>query len=394
VEYSKEALEHAVSLSARFIVDRHLPDKAVALLDLAGSRAARAGDRRVTEEHIGRLVAERAGIPVERVLSSDRERLLNLETELADLVVGHRDSVTRIANVVRRNAAGFGSHRPQGSFLFLGPTGVGKTETAKALATLLHGSVDALVRFDLSEFSEGHSVARLLGAPPGYVGHDAGGQLTELVRKRPACVLLFDEVEKAHREVLQVFLQILDDGRVTDGHGRTVSFAECIVIMTSNVGADLYANRRIGFEKGAAEAHKELEERVLERAKRELAPELWGRIEERLVFHPLAKTEVREVTRRLAEASSRRLLGERGIGYSLDEGAVDFLVEQGGYDTRLGARPMRHVLSRIVEAPIAARILEGRIHADEHVYVSTRTDGTLAFLVGEDRTSLSQRPRQ
>lgn len=394
VEFDEEALRQAVSLSARFIVDRHLPDKAVALLDLAGSRAARAGERRVTEEHIGRLVAERAGIPIERVLASDRERLLNLEAELAELVVGHRDAVTRIANVVRRNAAGFGSHRPQGSFLFLGPTGVGKTETAKALAILLHGSLEALVRFDLSEFSEGHSVARLLGAPPGYVGHDAGGQLTELVRKRPAAVLLFDEIEKAHRDVLQIFLQILDDGRLTDGHGRTVSFAECIIVMTSNVGADLYSNRRIGFEKGGAEAERELETRVLDRAKRELAPELWARIEERLVFHPLEKLEVREVTRRLAEASSRRLEKERGIGYSLDDGAVDFLVEQGGYDSRLGARPMRHVLSRIVEAPIAARILEGRIHADEHVYVSTRPDGTLAFLVGEDRTSLSQRPRR
>jgi ATP-dependent Clp protease ATP-binding subunit ClpC len=275
--------------------------------------------------------------------------------------------------------------------LFLGPTGVGKTETAKVLAKILHGSEDALVRFDLSEFAEPHALARLVGAPPGYVGYDAGGQLTEAVRRKPACILLFDEIEKAHREVLQAFLQILDEGRLTDGRGRTTSFAETIVVMTSNLGADLVrAGRAIGFSKDAAEQEAAAEAAVFDEAKKRLAPELWGRIEEKLVFSPLAVEEVRAVTRRLAEQSSLRLRKERGIHYQLDDRAVDFLVQQGGWDSRLGARPMRQILSRIVEAPIAARILEGRLHADERVLVSTTDRGSLTFLVGE--VSLSQRP--
>lgn len=393
--YEPDAVMAACLLSQRFIVDRHLPDKAIALLDLAGSRASRAGRRKVTREDVGALVAEQAEIPIERVLSSDRARLLELEGQLAEYIVGHADKLARIAEVIRRNAAGFGSQRPQGSFLFLGPTGVGKTETAKILAKLLHGSEEALLRFDLSEFSESHAVARLVGAPPGYIGHDAGGQLTEAMRRRPARVLLLDEIEKAHRDVLQVFLQILDDGRLTDSHGRTVSFSESIIVMTSNLGADLSRIARpIGFgDRTAPDAEAdETSTAILESARASLAPELWGRIEERLVFAPLSVDEVREVTRRLAASSSKRLTKERGIEYVLDDTAVDFLVAQGGYDARLGARPMRQVLSRIVEGPIAARILEGRLHADETVLVSTTERGTLAFLVGEDRTSLSQRP--
>lgn len=392
VSYSHEAVLAAVELSTRYISEGHLPDKAIALLDLAGSRAARAGAERVDREGIGRLVAERADLPVERVLASDHQRLLALEGHLRRDIVGHERQMERVAEVIRRNAAGFKSHRPQGVFLFLGPTGVGKTETAKALARLLHGSEDTMIRVDLSEFSEAHTVARLVGAPPGYVGHDAGGQLTEAVRKRPGRVLLFDELEKAHQDVLQVMLQILDEGRLTDGKGRTVSFAETIVILTSNLGADLAKHKpRIGFagEKEEAEA---FEAHVLERAKDGLAPELWGRIEERLVFGPLGRDEAAQICRLLAADSSRRLKRERGISYGLDEDAVDFVLSQGGYDTRLGARPMRHVLSRIVEGPIAARILEGRLHADEHVQVSTRATGGLVFLVGDD--SLSQRPRR
>jgi ATP-dependent Clp protease ATP-binding subunit ClpC len=234
----------------------------------------------------------------------------------------------------------------------------------------------------------------LVGAPPGYVGHDAGGQLTEAVRRRPGRVVLFDEIEKAHRDVLQVLLQILDEGRLTDGRGQTVSFAETIIVMTSNLGADLAAMRRpIGFS-GSREDKTELEQAVLQRAKESLAPELWARIEERLVFAPLARDEVQKIARLLARDSSERLMKERGISYTLDDRAIDFLLEQGGYDAAFGARPMRQVLSRIVEAPIAARILEGRLHADEHVLVSTRVNGGLAFLVGDDRTSLSQRPRR
>lgn len=393
VDYEEDAVKSAVSWSVRYIPDRHLPDKAIALLDLAGSRAARAGASTVDKRRVAEIVAERTDISIDRILTSDRQRLLELERHLSREVVGHGPVLARVSDVVRRSAAGFGSHRPQGSFLFLGPTGVGKTETAKALAKQLHGSDEALLTFDLSEFAEPHSVARLVGAPPGYVGFDAGGQLTEAVRRRPACVLLFDEVEKAHREVLQVFLQILDEGRLTDGRGRSVSFAETIVVMTSNLGADLAKSKPLGFDPSDRSAARERAEKaILEEARRRLAPELWARIEERLVFHPLGSEEVREIARRLAAASSERLFKERGIRFELDAAAIDFLIEQGGFDAAHGARPMRQVLARIVEAPIAARILEGRLHADEQVLVSTSARGGLTFLVGEDRTSLSQRP--
>jgi ATP-dependent Clp protease ATP-binding subunit ClpC len=392
VAYSDDAIVASVDLSTRYLTEGHLPDKAIALLDLAGSRAARSAQEQVRREDIARLVAERADLPLERVLASDPERLLHLETHLRREIVGHEAALARIAEVVRRNAAGFRSHRPQGVFLFLGPTGVGKTETAKALAKLLHGSPDDLIRLDLSEFSEAHTVARLVGSPPGYVGHDAGGQLTEAVRRKPGRVVLFDELEKAHQDVLQVLLQILDEGRLTDARGRTVSFSETIVILTSNLGADLAKTRpRIGFAGDEGEAQRALEAQILERAREGLAPELWGRIEERLVFGPLSRAEARRICLLLAQDSSRRLTKSRGITYDLDERALEFVLEQGGYDARLGARPMRHVLSRLVEAPIAARILEGRLHADEHVEVSTREGGGLVFMVGDD--SLSQRPR-
>jgi len=392
VGYTHEALTAAVELSTRYLTEGHLPDKAIALLDLAGSRTARASRPEVTKEDIGRLVAERADLPLERVLSSDHQRLLNLEQHLRREIVGHEPQMQRIAEVIRRNAAGFRSHRPQGVFLFLGPTGVGKTETAKALARLLHGTADSLIRLDLSEFSEAHTVARLVGAPPGYVGHDAGGQLTEAVRKRPGRVVLFDELEKAHQDVMQVLLQILDEGRLSDGKGRTVSFSETIIVLTSNLGADLAKARgRIGFA-GEEDQKSAIENQILERAQQGLAPELWGRIEERLVFAPLSKPEAKRICLLLAQDSSRRLSKQRGISYDLDEDALDFILAQGGYDARLGARPMRHVLSRLIEGPIAARILEGRLHADEHVQVSTRDTGSLIFRVDDD--SLSQRPRR
>jgi len=393
VDYAKEAVEAAVKLSVRYIPERHLPDKAIALLDLAGSRAARAREKTVDVYRVAEIVAERTDIPLELILQSDRRRLLELEKHLASEIVGHERALARISDTIRRNAAGFGSKRPQGSFLFLGPTGVGKTETAKALSKLLHGSEEAMIRFDLSEFSEPHAVARLIGAPPGYVGHDAGGQLTESVRKRPAAVLLLDEIEKAHRDVLQVFLQILDEGRLTDGRGRTVSFAETIIIMTSNLGADLARARVVGFSAGdKEEAQKKAEMQILAEARKHLAPELWARIEDRLVYLPLDSNQVREIARRLVRTSSARLERERGIRFELDELAIDYLIEQGGFDVLHGARPMRQVLARIVEAPIASRILEGRLHADDIVWVTARPGGGLTYLVGDDRLSLSQRP--
>ena len=388
VWYRSAAIQAAVDLSVRYMTDRFLPDKAITLLDLGGSRAARRGQKEVDRPLIAELVAERCDLPVERLLGSDAERLLQLERLLAKAVVGQTAALARIATVIRRNAAGFRGARPAGSLLFVGPTGVGKTQTAKALARILHGNEDALLRVDLSEFGEAHSTARLVGAPPGYVGHDAGGQLTEAVRRRPGRVVLFDELEKAHPDVLQLLLQVLDDGRLTDGRGRTVSFTDCLIIMTSNLGVDGASRGAIGFggQDGASN-----DDRVLDAARRALAPELWGRIEEKLVFQPLQPAEIRQIAALLSEDSSARLTRERGISYALDDRAIDFMIAQGGHDLRHGARPMRQVLSRLVEAPIAQRILEGRLRADEHVQVSTRADGSLIFRV-EDGTSLSQRP--
>ena len=394
VVFTDQAVQAAVRLSVRFLTEQHLPDKAIALLDLAGSRAARSGQTEVGHENIAHLVAERVRVPVERMLDGDRSRLLTLESELSRRIVGHERALGRIAEVIRRHAAGFGTHRPLGIFLLVGPSGVGKTETAKALAHALHGDEQSLVRFDLSEFSEPHSVARLIGAPPGYVGHDAGGQLTEAVRKRPACILLFDEVEKAHREVLQVLLQILDDGRLSDGHGRTHGFSEAIVVLTSNLGSEriYHRHRRIGFE-DTSDA-EDLESAVMTAARRGLAPELWSRIDEKFFYPPLKKPEVRRIARLLVADSSARLERERGIAFELDGLAVDAVLEQGGFEASLGARPLRRVLGHLVESPIAARILEGRLHAGERVLVSRHTRGGLVFRVGGERATLSQRPKR
>src|SRR5262249_51522663 len=295
VVYEAAALEAAARLAPRYISDRFLPDKALALIDLAGARARRVGRGRIGSEEVAQLVAESAGVPLDRLLARDTDRLLKMEAHLAEWVVGHKAVLGRIAAVVRRNYAGFRAQRPVGSFLFLGPTGVGKTETAKALAAFLMGSEHAMVRLDMSEYMEAHSVARLIGSPPGYVGYEDGGQLTEAVRRRPDTVVLLDEIEKAHRDLLPILLQILDEGGLTDGRGRTVDFSNTIVVMTSNLGA--------GARRPAD---------VLAAARRAFPIELWNRIEEPLVFAALGPTEVAEVARRLARASSRRLERERG----------------------------------------------------------------------------------
>jgi ATP-dependent Clp protease ATP-binding subunit ClpC len=275
-----------------------------------------------------------------------------MEDHLGDIVVGHRAALERIAQVVRRNYAGFRASRPVGSFLFLGPTGVGKTETAKALAEFLYGSPSCMVRLDMSEYMESHSVARLIGSPPGYVGYEDGGQLTEAVRRRPDTVVLLDEIEKAHRDIHPILLQVLDEGRLTDGRGRTVDFGSTIIIMTSNLGA--------GFRRPAD---------VIASARRAFPIELWNRIEEPLVFDPLGAAEVAEVARRLARASSQRLFSERGIRFELDERAVKYLLQNGGFDRELGARPMRAALGRLVEAPLAEAILAGEVSPGDAVRV-------------------------
>ncbi|RYG64563.1 ATP-dependent Clp protease ATP-binding subunit, partial [bacterium] len=256
--YTPEALAVSVLWSSRYIPDRALPDKAVSILDLAGARARRRDLSEVTREQVAEVVSELAGVPKERLLETDGERMLRIEEMLSGRIVGHKHALARVASVLRRNASGFRSKRPIGSFLLLGPTGVGKTETAKAIAECLFHSPHAMTRLDLSEYAEAHAVARLVGAPPGYVGHEAGGQLTEAVRKRPYQVVLLDEIEKAHRDVLEAFLQVFDEGRMTDGRGRTIDFTNTVILLTSNLGAEIAVpsagRTRIGFSSKAMDA--------------------------------------------------------------------------------------------------------------------------------------------
>jgi ATP-dependent Clp protease ATP-binding subunit ClpC len=377
VRFAPEALAAAVAWSARYVPDRALPDKAVALLDLAGSRARRRGDAEVGREQLAEVVSESASVPVERLLETDGARMLRLEQLLGDRVVGHTSALARIARVLRRNASGFRSRRPIGSFLLLGPTGVGKTETAKAIAECLFHSPHAMTRLDLSEYAEAHAIARLVGAPPGYVGHDAGGQLTEGIRKRPYQVLLLDEIEKAHRDVLEAFLQVFDEGRMTDGRGRTVDFTNAVIVMTSNLGAEAARSEergRIGF--GAEDAvgptrrpssrdeerrARAREEALCAAARAALPPELYNRIDEVLAFAPLGRAEVAEVARRMLRALGEELDAARGVRLDVGDAAVDALLASGGFDPELGARPMRRAIARLIEAPIAEMILRGEL---------------------------------
>jgi ATP-dependent Clp protease ATP-binding subunit ClpC len=385
VAYGEEAYDAAVRLSGRYIADRFLPDKAISLLDLAGSRARRRGKAVVGRSEVAELVAEGTGIPVDRLLMTDTERFLSMEDFIHERVVGHRHIVKQVSQVIRRNYAGFSSNRPIGSFLFLGPTGVGKTETVKVLADFLFQSREALCRFDMSEFMEPHSVARMIGSPPGYVGHEEGGQLTESVRRRPYQIVLLDEVEKAHREVLQVLLQLLDEGRLTDGRGRTVDFSNTVVVMTSNLGSDHYDRKAgpIGFGRSGRSDDEEdadwtrVTGEVLATARKAFPIELWNRIEERLVFEPLSKSKILKVAALLVKDSSDRLDKEKGITFTATSAALEYLIDHGGFDPVLGARPMRTTIQRLIEGPVAEQILRHRVKEGDTLRVDVDAEGQL-----------------
>ncbi len=362
VRYEREALALGVAWSIRYLPGRALPDKAVSILDLAGARTRRRGKSEVSTEAVAEVVAELCDMPVERLLESDGDRMLRLEEILADRVVGHGAQISRVARILRRNAAGLGSRRPIGSFLLLGPTGVGKTETAKAIAEVLFHCESAMTRLDLSEFSEPHSVARLIGAPPGYVGHEAGGQLTEAVRRRPYQVILLDELEKAHPDVLTTFLGVFDEGRLTDGRGRLVDFTNTVILMTSNLGADVLsqaAKRRVGFGGGEPAPPADLTDKIVLAARAALAPELYNRIDEVLVFAPLGRDDVREIARRLLAGVASALLAQRGVVLEYGAELIEYLLDAGGFEPSLGARPMKRTIARLLEAPLAERILRG-----------------------------------
>ena len=380
VRYLPEALEAAAALTARYLTDRFLPDKAVAALDLAGSRARRQGTSVVDVPQVARVVAQMAGIPEARLVATDQEKLLAIEAVLRQRVVGHDAVVARVAAVLRRNFAGFASRRPMGSFLFLGPTGVGKTELGRALAEALYGSPEALVQVDMSECAEATGVARLVGAAPGYVGYGDGGQLTDAVRRRPASVVVLDEIEKAHRDVLMLLLQVLEEGRLTDGRGRQVDFAHTVVVLTSNLGTGEAARPAGGLGFGAADRAPPAGERALQAARAALPPELWNRLDDRLVFGALSRPDLLRVARLLVAESSRRLEEERRIRFALTDAALAHLVDASGGDPALGARPLRGAVQRLLEAPLAERILAGRLAAGAEVLVD-RADGALAFTI-------------
>jgi len=301
----------------------------------------------VTEEDIAEVVAKWTGIPLKNLMESEREKLLRLEDDIHKRVVGQDEAVSAVANAIRRARAGIGDRkRPIGSFIFLGPTGVGKTELARTLAQVLFDTEDAIVRIDMSEYGERHTVSRLIGAPPGYVGFEEGGQLTEAVRRRPYRVVLLDEIEKAHADVFNVLLQILDDGRLTDGHGRTVDFKNAIIIMTSNLGTELARQGRFDRDE------------LMQLLRRSFRPEFLNRIDDVVIFNPLSREDIRKIVD-IQLARVRDLLTEQGVGLILNRGVEDVLAEE-GYDADFGARPLKRVIQRLVENPLAELILKAR----------------------------------
>ena len=325
----------------------------------------------VTEEEIATIVSKWTGIPVSKMLEGEREKLLQMESELGKRVVGQQEAIGAVSNAIRRSRAGLSDpNRPNGSFLFLGPTGVGKTELCKALAEFLFDTQDAMVRIDMSEFMEKHSVSRLIGAPPGYVGYDEGGYLTEAVRRRPYSVILMDEVEKAHPDVFNVLLQVLDDGRLTDGQGRTVDFRNTVIVMTSNLGSDLIQTM------SSDDQYDEMKEAVMGVVGQHFRPEFINRIDETVVFHPLGREQIRSITEIQMQYLHKRL-AERDLSLDISAAALDLLGEA-GFDPVYGARPLKRAIQHQIENPMAQSILGGDYHPGDVIKIDV-TNGELSF---------------
>ena len=329
------------------------------------------------EEDIAEVVAKWTHIPVSKLMEAEVQKLLQMEARLHDCVIGQDEAIVAVANAIRRARAGLqDANRPLGSFLFLGPTGVGKTELARALADFLFDDDHAMVRIDMSEYQEKHSVARMIGAPPGYVGYDEAGQLTEAVRRRPYSVVLLDEVEKAHPEVLNVLLQLLDDGRLTDGKGRTVDFKQTVVIMTSNIGSHFiaeFAHRDGSLEEGTRR-------QVMDTVRAHFRPEFLNRVDEIILFHPLGRTHMGAIVDIQLRTLMNRL-ADRKISVTLTDAARARIIEE-GYDPVYGARPLKRTIQRRILDPLAMKVLEGEFREGDVITVDAR-DGELQFKKGE-----------
>ena len=435
VRITDEALEAAVKLSNRYIADRFQPDKAIDLMDEAASRVriqaftappdmkaqekklesvlrekreaidkqdyekaaalrdeehalrAEIDEKRaaweqkkttakdtVGEEEIAQVVAGWTGIPVKKMTEEESERLLHLEELLHKRVIGQNEAVSAVSRAIRRARAGLKDpKRPIGSFIFLGPTGVGKTELCRALGEAMFGDEDALIRLDMSEYMEKHTVSRMVGSPPGYVGYDEGGQLTEAVRRKPYSVVLFDEVEKAHPDVFNILLQILEDGRLTDNMGRVVSFKNCVIVMTSNAGAQSAQRTSLGFGAGMADAmdYERMREKVLSDIKSVFRPEFLNRVDEIIVFHKLEQKDIEAIASLMLGQVAKRL-HERDITLTYGDDVVSHLA-QAGFDPQYGARPLRRVIQRTIEDALSEKLIAGEIHLGGTV--NMRMDG-------------------
>jgi ATP-dependent Clp protease ATP-binding subunit ClpB len=329
---------------------------------------------KVTEEEIAEIVSKWTGIPVSKMLEGEREKLLQMEQGLHRRVIGQNEAIKAVSDAIRRSRAGLSDpNRPNGSFLFLGPTGVGKTELCKALAQFLFDTEDAMVRIDMSEFMEKHSVARLIGAPPGYVGYEEGGYLTEIVRRKPYSVILMDEVEKAHPDVFNILLQVLDDGRLTDGHGRTVDFRNTVIVMTSNLGSQAIQ------EMAGDENYARIKETVMEVVSHHFRPEFINRVDEVVVFHPLMKEQIRAIADIQIDYLRKRLT-ERGMQLHLSEAALDKLGEA-GFDPVYGARPLKRAIQQRIENSLAQKILAGEFSSGDTILVEVQ-GGEMHFSKG------------
>jgi ATP-dependent Clp protease ATP-binding subunit ClpB len=345
-----------------------IPDLEKRLQEADGSKGDQMLTETVTDEDIAAVVSRWTGIPVDKMLAGEREKLVHMEEELRRRVVGQKEAITAVSNAVRRARAGLQDpNRPIGSFLFLGPTGVGKTELTKALAAFLFDDEQAMMRVDMSEYMEKHTVARLIGAPPGYVGYEEGGALTEAVRRRPYQVVLFDEVEKAHPDVFNVLLQVLDDGRLTDGHGRTVDFRNTLIILTSNLGSDILAAQREGEDSNL------VRDKVMEVVRATFRPEFLNRLDEILLFHHLSRVHMSGIVD-IQLTRLHKLLEERKLHLDLDDKAKTWLANA-GYDPVYGARPLKRVILRELQNPLASMILEGAIGDGDTVHVTASEGG-------------------